>query len=453
MKVASLILGIVTLGFVACAPAHAADSVAAPVGQSDSSDIAFVDWARPRVVPLQDFPSNAATAERVGDIVGSARMVSFGEPAHGAHEPLAFRNRLFQFLVEHRGFTAIALESGFNEARLVNDYVLGGEGDPREIARAGLTWGFGGFAENVELLQWMRAYNADRVRGRQVRFYGIDLTGGDSAARFAKSSLALEDALSYLTRADARLAARAREAVAPFVDRFSLEKYRSLSADERRALQSAIEDVIALFSAARRRLIAASSESEYEWALRSIIVAKQLETLFRLSPANVSATGVVAEFQQAAAARDAAMADNALWSLQREGPSGRVLVFAHNAHIMNAPLRGGLWNVYAQPPSVMGQHLRTTLGKDLVIIGTSSSTNGPGLPAAPSEAASIDAALARLGLPHFILDLRAAPHTTIPWLQHLQSLRANFTTEMEVSLPDAFDALVYFDQLRAAGQN
>ena len=48
-------------------------------------------------------------------LVGAARVVALGEPTHGAHEPLAFRNRLIRFLVEQMGFTAVALETGFTE--------------------------------------------------------------------------------------------------------------------------------------------------------------------------------------------------------------------------------------------------------------------------------------------------------------------------------------------------
>ncbi|GFE82597.1 hypothetical protein GCM10011487_45970 [Steroidobacter agaridevorans] len=419
-----------------------------PIGQPQTSSDAFVSWAQPKAIALQGFAG--AEAERVGDIVGSARMVSLGEPAHGAHEPLEFRNRLFQFLIEERGFTAIALESGFNEAWRVNEFMLGGTGDPAQIARDGLTWGFGAFTENVQLLRWIRQYNAEPGRRRKVKFYGIDLTGGDADSTFATARRALDDALSYLARVNREPSAQARAAVESFLERFTLAGYKSLSADEQVRLRTSIESLVSLLESQRRRLVAASSEDQYEWALRSAIVARQLETLFRLSPANV-ADGVVAEFHRAAAARDAAMADNALWALRQEGAGGRVLLFAHNAHIMNGRLRGGLWNVYPEAPAMMGQHLRSALGDDLVIIGASSSSNGPGLATTEAEAGTLDAALANLGLPHFMLDLRGAPHTEIPWLSQPQSLRANYTTEMEVSPREAFDAVVYFKKLHGAG--
>ncbi len=407
-----------------------------PIGQAEVTPGAFVSWARSRAISLEGFPKSEA--ERVGALVGSARMVSLGEPAHGAHEPLEFRNRLFQFLIEQHGFTAIALESGFNEARRVNEYVLGGEGDPREIAREGLTWGFGTLDENVELLRWVRQYNSAPGLQRKVRFYGIDLTGGDSENTFATSRLALDTSLAYLLRAAPELSVRARSAIEPFLDRFSLGGYKSLSSDERARLQSSIANVIALLESQRHRLVSASSEEEYQWALRSAMVSEQLETLFRLSPSSLS-DGVVAEFHRAAAARDAAMADNALWALRREGTFGRVLLFAHNAHVMNGRLRGGLWNVYPEAPAMMGQHLRAKLGKDLVIVGASSGNAG-----------TVDALLSDLGLKHFMLDLRAAPRFASSWLQRPQSLSANYTTEMEATPGQAFDAVVYFETLHVA---
>ena len=53
----------------------------------------------------------------------SVELIGFGEPMHGAAEFLVLRNRLFQRLVEAHGFTAIAIESSFTRARVVNEYL------------------------------------------------------------------------------------------------------------------------------------------------------------------------------------------------------------------------------------------------------------------------------------------------------------------------------------------
>ncbi len=412
----------------------------------------FVNWAQSRAVPLSDFATDGASTEAMRDLVGSARVVALGEPAHGAHEPLAFRNQLLVHLVEKLGFTAIALETGLSEARRANDFVLGGPGDAREIARHGLTWGFGEYSENVQLLRWLRQYNAESP-GSKVRFYGIDLSGA-SDGNFTTARVALDDSLAYLDRIARDASRRERTDLEPFVSRFTRPKYLDLAPAEKSQLHDAIARLIAFFARERPRLIAASSADDFAWAQRSAVVAGQLEQLFRLWPADMPADSVSAEFQEAAAARDTAMADNVQWALGREGAAGRMLVYAHNAHVMNAKVRGGIWSVYQQPPVAMGQHLRAALGKDLAIIATLSARNDAGLPQATANRTSLEGALERVGAAPFLLDLRDARDVreVAPWLTGLQSMRANFTTQMLVSPQDAFDALVFVEPLTPAGK-
>src|SRR3546814_8994651 len=106
------------------------------------------------------------------------------------------------------------------------------------------------------------------------------------------------------------------------------------------------------------------------------------------------------------------MADNAMWALNREGPEGRILLFAHNGHIMNVCTRGGIWSVYAKPPAAMGFHLRRALGRDIPIIAASSPTRGEGA-GAPGEIAT---ALARAGREHFLVVIHAATGLPAHWL-------------------------------------
>ncbi|MCH5688073.1 erythromycin esterase family protein [Niabella sp. W65] len=118
-------------------------------------------WAQRHVWPLQS--SAKATDDSdlypVKEMIGEARVVALGEPAHGYREPLAFRNRLFKFFVKHCGFTTMAVEGGLAESQLATEYIAGGSGTA-EAAAAAL--GIGDPApENIELLEWMRQYNSD----------------------------------------------------------------------------------------------------------------------------------------------------------------------------------------------------------------------------------------------------------------------------------------------------
>lgn len=447
----------------------AAGALAAPVeisaaepGASESgTDLAaksFVAWARPRAIALRalDAAGSAGMADakrtrKIEVAIGAARIVALGEPAHGAHEPLAFRNALFRHLVENLGFTAIALESGLSESQRMNDFVLGAAADPAQVARDGFTWGFGDFAENVDLIRWMRAYNADNAHRRKIRIYGIDLSGGDGGG-FPRARVTLESALSYLDRVDPVAARHARAASNPWLARFTDQLYRSLSPDEQQSVRTCIDDIDALLERERTAFVAASSATQYEWARRSVAVARELELAFRVWPAEDSKAGLPPELYKAVAIRDNAMAENVRWALEREGSTGRVLLFAHNAHVMNASARGGIWDVYLQAPAAMGQHLRSMFGKELLIIGASSVQSAPGLPAMKPPVNGMDAALRAIGLPYFLLDLRTADRATDAgaWLVQPRPLAANFVSELVLSPSDAFDAFVFFDHLTAA---
>ena len=64
---------------------------------------------------------------------------------------------------------------------------------------------------------------------------------------------------------------------------------------------------------------------------------------------------------KAAAGRDRAMADNVLWALQREGRRGRIVLWAHNYHIVML--------LYPKIGPSLGLFLDSILGPDYVSVG------------------------------------------------------------------------------------
>jgi len=100
---------------------------ASPVAsQSTREDQAFLDWASGTVHRMD---GDRPDCGPVREMIGGARLVAFSEAMHLARETLAFRNRLFRYLVEELGFTAIAIESGLTGGQLLHDYVLGAPSD------------------------------------------------------------------------------------------------------------------------------------------------------------------------------------------------------------------------------------------------------------------------------------------------------------------------------------
>ena len=316
-----------------------------------------------------------------------------------------------------------------------------------QIIRENITCGGGESRENEELVRWIREYNANAAHPRKVRFYAIDV------GRCGQGTpLASENALTYLSRVDPVSGQRLQATFQPYLNHLSAGDAPPLSQAESDGLSAAIEDLLALLERERPAFIAATSETDYQWAHRNAMAARQAHRQYRVRPTPPPGGGLPPSAWRSSSQRAAAMADNVQWALEREGPTGRILVFAHNAHIKNASTEGGIWSAFERPASVMGQHLRLALGADLVIIGTSSARNGAGLPAASAESDSLDAALARVGPPRFLLDLRAARanRAVAAWLAERRALRAN-SSHMMLSPSAAFDALLFIDTLTPAG--
>src|SRR5262245_17780452 len=141
----------------------------------------------------------------------------------------------------------------------------------------------------------------------------------------------------------------------------------SLSPAEHARLRTVVDDIVTLIERHRRVLMATTSGIEYGWTLRTAVVARQAEEQFHVALDGPAGTILPGDWQ-AAEARDRAMADNVRWALAQEGPAGRVLVFAHNAHVKHAPTEGGIWKAFARAPQAMGMFLRSALGEDLVVI-------------------------------------------------------------------------------------
>src|SRR5438874_8384823 len=105
------------------------------------------DWIARAAIPfaLAEPESVDAAVDRIMASLGeSVELLGFGEALHGGEEILVLRNRLFERLVEAHGYSAIAIESSFPKARLVNDYIAGrGAASFEEVRESGFGHGFG----------------------------------------------------------------------------------------------------------------------------------------------------------------------------------------------------------------------------------------------------------------------------------------------------------------------
>ncbi|QGN55484.1 erythromycin esterase family protein [Novosphingobium sp. Gsoil 351] len=402
---------------------------------------AIVEWLAANAAPIdvkQHLPAGPEAAA-IDSITSGARVIGLGESNHGNREPLAYRNRLIRYLVERRELTAVALESGFAESRQLYDYVLGGPGDPAALLDTGLTHGFGNLRENLELITWLRAWNAQHS-GRPVRLYGIDRSTIQSAPPgVRRRSVVLDHVARYLERTIPRASAPARIELMRFADRFTENDYQGYAAEDRTLLDRTLATIQAMFVTHRSEMIRRSGADDFAWAQREAYDAARLPELFRIWNVDGSDLG---KLIQVIEVRDQAMADHVLWALRREGPRGRVLLFQANGHVTKAPMIGSVMRNFARQPILTGIALRRALGGKYRTIATVSSR---GREASDDASGSLDRAFAAARRSPSLLSLRQGRPSG--WWRKVQSASQGDTRLDDFAPARAFDGLLYFDRL------
>ena len=432
------------------------------VGAQSAPIADFREWARAHAHPISvnDRDSGSASLAPLAKLIGTARVVALGEPFHGAHEPLAARNRVIRYLVTQQGFSAVALETALSTSKRLYDYVLGTSLETDSAAATAFSYGFGTFPENRELLRWLRSYNASRPISRRVSIYGIDLTGQN----FPTAYRSLQAVLTYLDLADARLGSATRGNFAEVLPKFRADRYDTLPQTEKDQITGKINDLVALLGRRRPELTAATSSADYEWALRQAVNAAQDDGFLRLLPQGFAAQmskgfDSIPDDPRVPAMltmREVAMADNLKWVLERSGPRGRVIVFAHDEHVKTHathPLPRYPWD-RGDNLLPAGIFARSALGDELVVIGTYFGTAG-GFPASnhvlPVNPRTMDGVLGSLDLPEFLIDLRELPKAgaLADWFGEAHETRSgNSGNQVFLIRPTrAYDAILYFGRL------
>jgi erythromycin esterase-like protein len=168
----------------------------------------FAEQLRPHLHALAEGPRDHDLLLRS---IGRSRFALLGEASHGTHEFYRERIRITQRLIAEQGFTAVAVEADWPDAYRVNRYVRGASDD--RDAREALS-GFQRFpswmwrnTEVRDFIEWLREFNTDRPRHRQVGFYGLDLYSLFTS---------IEAVLKYLDANDPEEARRARARYACF---------------------------------------------------------------------------------------------------------------------------------------------------------------------------------------------------------------------------------------------
>jgi erythromycin esterase len=347
---------------------------------------------------------------------------------------------MLEFLVNEMGFNIFAIEATMPESFDINEYVMTGKGDPAN-ALAGIYFWTWDTEEVLEMIQWMRRYNADPKHTRKVKFYGFDM---QSAARAAKVTL------SYLRKVDPQRAENAAKELGILANPYTEQQFNTLGNEKKAAAAETVKSVLASFDERKQDYVKRSSADEWSIArLHAQILAQNIE---------MQGGGPNLQF----AVRDRSMAENIRWILEHEGPDAKLVAWAHNGHVA------------ARPP-MMGSHLRRMFGSDMVVFGFAFNQGGfqamempfpssAGLRSFnvdPAPDGSLDATLASAGLRIAAIDLRTLPKEgeAAKWFREPRVTRsigavygerfaANYLAKQVT--PQIYDAILFVEKTTAA---
>lgn len=344
------------------------------------------DWIAHEAIPFRVDSSasfRAAVDQIIAALGNTVELLGFGEPLHGGEDILLLRNRLFQHLVENHGYSAIAIESSFPRAQIVNAYIAGhGPASYDAVQDSGLSPAFGRLEANRELVEWMRQQNANPARHVKLHFYGFDIPNGTIGIASPRQVLSL--VLEYLTALDPNSGREHRTRIDMALGDDADWENPAAMMDHTRAVglsPKAAELCVAteaLLSALHIRgpeLIALSSKAQYAEARHYGSMARQLLNFH-------AAMAKEADYSARLGVRDALMADNLAYVVSCERGRGKVFAFAHNSYLKQGRAE---WQIGAVRHTwwPAGSQIKAQFGARYAVIGSAigvSAANGIGQP-------------------------------------------------------------------------
>lgn len=349
----------------------------------------------------------------LGSIVDETRIVGLGEATHGTREFFQLKHRLLRYLVTECDTRVVGLEANFSEALAINEYVVHGEGDPKDALERVYFWIWEVEAV-LDLLEWLRLFNRERPLEDRVRFYGFDCQYTHGA---------IEELSAFFEVVDPAFFVSIRDDLGTVDD-------RGISVMQDEHLKSRFEAIDRIVPILREWLadnrdtdVSSSRRSEWEFAQQHVSIIEQAGAYKRAWHERQRAGGEgLAAQKRCLRLRDRAMAENVEWILAHED-AHRMAIWAHDAHINRGQQTSRRTGVSA---TSMGGHLATRFGDDYYAMGFAfghgsfqalSDRSDPGTAGksysleeqtvdGPFEG-TIEASLADLGCPLIILDIRA----------------------------------------------
>lgn len=309
------------------------------------ADIAALLRAHVENLPSPDSLAFGAQFDRYAD----ARLVLLGEATHGTHEFYTARAAISRRLIEHHGFSIVAVEGDWPDIARLDDYVRLRGPRPRlgEPFVRFPTWMWRN-EEMVGFIDWLRGHNAELPEDERVSLRGLDVYS---------LSESIHAVIDYLERRDPSAAERARRrygCITPWQDEPQLYGH----AVERGGLAGACEDAVVeqLRELLDRRMdwIAQDGEAFFD-AERNARIVRAAEQYYR---------SIYRGAAESWNLRDRHMFET-LQALMAHHQDARAIVWAHNSHVGNAAATSMGWRGEFN----IGELVRAAYGDGAVLIG------------------------------------------------------------------------------------
>lgn len=434
-------------------------------------------WMKQQAIPLTTTEPTKLFDDLLPlqQLIGDASLVGLGEATHGSHEFFAMKHRLLIFLVEQMGFTMFAIEGSWSAGKQINHYVLTGEGSAEEVLQLFYFWTWS-TQEMLDLIKWMRAYNADSQHTQKLMFAGFDCQHIQANTYDA--------VIHYVETVDQENAARVEAWYQGFrpepgenMRQYTSHAFELPQATKQSHLEQA-QQVVDLLQQHQTAYRAQSSLQAYEQALQEARVIVQSAQILRSIPDQTNRKLFQDENSEHDASRnmrnqrDAFMAENIAWLHEHVDGGAKIVLWAHNAHLQTA---ADTRSEHA-PWRRMGMHLRERYQSQYVSIGMSfyeGAFNARGvdhddhvtdvqpfhIQAVPE---SYHALFGSAGLPLYLLDLRHIPERRVKeWMGRPRpffTLGAVYTTTADalrffysvLDVLQAFDLIIHIQHVTAA---
>jgi erythromycin esterase len=383
------------------------------------------DWIRTKAIPLQTVEAGHGFTDLLPlkSIIGDKRVVALGEATHGTREFFQLKHRMVEFLATQKGVTIFSMEADIPEAYRLNDFVLTGKGDAKELIKGMYFWNT---QEVLDMVLWMREFNQSG-KGH------IEFTGFDVQMQIPAACLQI---------------------VRNFVQAHDKDYSATLEPIYRDVAQMSKIPMVQGAKSVEKHL-----EENRASFLQAGVTAKNLDWVIQNAHLVVQYSQLIAGGKT----RDESMAENVKW-IADHNPGAKLVLWAHNGHVQ----------YQAQGWHPMGEYLRKLFPGELFNFGFAFNQGsfravepGKGLhefTVATAPEGSLDQTLAATGIALLALDLHQLPNEgpVAKWFDQPHVSRSIGAIYSEASAAsyflnarpqDEFDAILFVNKTTAARGN